>query len=139
MFLSRVFDSRAINIVVYYRPEESEQYSKFLNLCKSRARTRCIPYEWKGDVLPINKLKNMGIDLVVTTHFVFAENNLSPTSRFVASSSLQANLYGDLIKTPGYLWRDPFFVGVVPVFEWASDVYQDASQAFQFSLDSFVT
>lgn len=81
----------------------------------------------------------MGIDQVVTTHFIFAENNLSPTSLSVSSSSLQANLYGDLLKTPGYLWRDPFFVGVVPVFEWTSDVYKDASQAFQFSLDSLLT
>lgn len=130
------FDSRAINIVVYYRPEESSQYSKFLNLCKSRARTRCIPYEWKDDVLPINKLKNMGIDHVVTTHFIFAENNLSPTSEFLFPSSSQQTSTADLIKTPGYLWRDPFFVGVVPVFEWSSDVYDDAKQAFQslFSL-----
>ena len=101
------FDSRAINIVVYYRPEESSQYSKFLNLCKSRARTRCIPYEWKDDVLPINKLKNMGIDHVVTTHFIFAENNLSPTSEFLFPSSSQQTSTAISSKLPGICGATP--------------------------------
>ena len=139
VLFSSEIDPRAINMVVYYRQGEAELFSQFLSLCKSRARTRCIPYELSDATVPINKFKNLGIDKVVTTHFIFAENNLSPTSRFLSPSSLQANLYGDLLKTPGYLWRDPFFVGVVPVFEWASDAYTDARAAFQFSCVFFFT
>ena len=71
---------RAIVIVVYYRQTEQKLYSQFLELCKSRARTQCVPYVLEGDTIPINKLKNMGIEKVTTTHFIFAENNLSPTS-----------------------------------------------------------
>ena len=85
--------SRAINIVVYYRPSEKILCSQFLELCKSRSRTRCIPYVTEGDTIPINKFKNMGIEKVVTTHFIFAENNLSPTSiefiiNFIHSQSI---------------------------------------------------
>lgn len=46
-----------------------------------------------------------------------------------------ANLYGDILKTPGYLWRDPSFVGVIPVFEWSSDMYKDANAAYQYDYD----
>ena len=31
-------------------------------------------------MLPINKLKNMGVDAVKTTHYLFAEFNLVPSS-----------------------------------------------------------
>ena len=38
-----------------------------------------------------------------------------------------------LKATPGYLWRDPFFAGVVPVFEWANEAYDDAKAAYQWT------
>ena len=41
------------------------------------------------------------------------------------------NLYNDLLKTPGYLWRDSAFIGVIPVYEWSSDEYSDSQAAYQ--------
>ena len=126
------FTCRAINIVVYYQESEQNRFQEANEICKNRARTRCIPYVIRDNVIPINKFKNMAIEKVITTHFLFVENNLSPTSmsNFLPVLRL-ANLYGDLLKTPGYLWRDPSFVGVVPVFEWASDAYDDAKATYQ--------
>lgn len=49
--------ARAIVIVVYYRQTEQKSYSQFLELCKSRARTQCIPYVLESDTIPINKLR----------------------------------------------------------------------------------
>lgn len=36
------------------------------------------------------------------------------------------NLYAVLKLTPGYLWRDPYFVGVIPAYEWAHPLYDEA-------------
>ena len=42
-----------------------------------------------------------------------------------------ANLYDDLMRTPGYLWREPSFVGIIPVYEWSSDNYDIAKKSFK--------
>lgn len=81
------------------------------------------PYRLESDVIPINKLKNLGIQAVSTTHYLFAELNLVPSSSLSPLLSPAESLYRVLKATPGYLWRDPYFVGVVPVFEWAHDAY----------------
>lgn len=120
-----------INIVAYYHEDESSLIPHFRDVCNSKARVKCIFYQ-VNEVIPINKLKNMGIDSVITSHFVFAECNLSPTSIFRLFLLRIANLYNDLLRTPGYLWREPTFVGVIPVYEWSSDSYEAAKNAYQY-------
>lgn len=39
------------------------------------------------------------------------------------------SLYKVLKATPGYLWRDPYFVGVVPAYEWSSELYEKAEKS----------
>lgn len=111
----------AFSIVVYYHEDEKDKMDSFVNTCKMNKRTQCHSFLLQSSTIPINKLKNIGILHVRTTHFIFAERNLSPTT----------NLYSELLRTPGYLWRDPFFAGVVPVFEWANEAYDDAKAAYQ--------
>ena len=36
-----------------------------------------------------------------------------------------------LKATPGYLWRDKYFVGVIPAFEWSSEYYDQAKRSFK--------
>lgn len=69
------------------------------------------PYRLESDVIPINKLKNLGIQAVSTTHYLFAELNLVPSSSLSPLLSPAESLYRVLKATPGYLWRDPYFVG----------------------------
>lgn len=90
------------------------------------------PYRLESDVIPINKLKNLGIQAVSTTHYLFAELNLVPSSTPSPALSPAESLYRVLKATPGYLWRDPYFVGVVPVFEWAHDAYPEAVRNYQY-------
>lgn len=70
-----------INIVAYYHSDEASRVDAFKEICNSKMRVRCLFYEVK-DTVPINKLKNLGIKEVITSHFIFAESNLSPTSSF---------------------------------------------------------
>ena len=51
-----------------------------------------------------------------------------PSPRFC---SLAANLYGTLLRTPAYLWRDSSFAGVIPVYEWASPFYSEAAASYR--------
>mgnify|MGYP006900210927 CR=1 FL=1 len=122
---------RAFSIVVYYHEDEKDKMDSFVNTCKMNKRTQCHSFLLQSSTIPINKLKNIGILHVRTTHFIFAERNLSPTSPIPSSRSRVANLYSELLRTPGYLWRDPYFVGVVPVFEWAHDAYPEAVRNYQ--------
>lgn len=48
---------------------------------------------------------------------------------------ISANLYAVLKLTPGYLWRDPYFIGVIPAYEWAHPRYDDAAANWRFALE----
>lgn len=70
-----------INIVAYYHSDEASRIDAFKEICNSKMRVRCVFYEVQ-DIIPINKLKNIGIKEVITSHFVFAESGIAPTSPF---------------------------------------------------------
>ena len=123
--------NRPLCIAVYYHADEKDALSQFVHVCKRNQRTQCIPFLLESSVVPINKLKNIAIRAVVTTHFIFAENNLAPTSVISFHYLSLANLYSDILHTPGYLWRDPYFAGVVPVYEWSNDRYDEAKSSYQ--------
>ena len=72
-------------------------------------------------------MKNAGIEAVRTTHYVFAEFDLVPSRAIPEIGAIfLENLYAVLKLTPGYLWRDPYFVGVIPAYEWAHPLYDEA-------------
>ena len=72
--------NRPLCIAVYYHADEKDALSQFVHVCKRNQRTQCIPFLLESSVVPINKLKNMGVDAVKTTHYLFAEFNLVPSS-----------------------------------------------------------
>lgn len=74
-------------------------------------------------IIPINKFKNLGIAQVKTTHFIVVDINLYPSSTFKSQISFSESIYRTLKSTPGYLWRDPYFIGVIPAFEWSHPAY----------------
>ena len=74
-------------------------------------------------IIPINKFKNLGIAQVKTTHFIVVDFNLYPSSTLFSLISYSESLYRTLKSTPGYLWRDPYFIGVIPAFEWSHPAY----------------
>lgn len=121
--------NRPAIMVLWYKEKEEEEMNTFLSTMKQSELLTIIPVVQDDDVILINRLKNIGIGYVQTTHFIFVEFNLIPSSSFSSISSLLESLYKVLKKTPGYLWRDPYFVGVVPVFEWSSQFYKEAEDS----------
>ncbi|CBK24630.2 uncharacterized protein [Blastocystis hominis] len=105
-----------IVIVVSYNQNEESQLTQFLASIASFPAVSVIPFPITA-VSPVNAMKNAGIAAVRTTHYVFAEFDLVPSS----------NLYSVLKLTPGYLWRDPYFIGVIPAYEWAHPLYDEAA------------
>ena len=67
-------------VVVYYGQEEAEQLESILSQSSSFSNVRLVPFLLKDGVVPVNTLKNRGIDAVSTTHFLFAEFDLIPSS-----------------------------------------------------------
>ena len=69
-----------IVVVVYYSQEETEQLESILSQSSSLSNVRLVPFLTKDGAVPVNTLKNRGIDAVSTTHFLFAEFDLIPSS-----------------------------------------------------------
>ena len=119
-------------IALLYRSNETSLLSSFQSTCASFHRVVCFPFLLENARVPLNKIKNAGIDRVSTSHFLVAEPNLSPTSPFFPRfCSFLANLYDTLLRTPAYLWRDSSFAGVIPVYEWASPFYHEAVSSYR--------
>ena len=77
---SRYVIHSPIVVVVYYSQEETEQLESILSQSSSFSNVRLVPFLLKDGVVPVNTLKNRGIDAVSTTHFLFAEFDLIPSS-----------------------------------------------------------
>ena len=115
-----------IVVVYYYNASSLSEKERLTQRAASRPNLRLVPYECSSTVIPINTLKNIGISMVTTTHFIVADVNLLPSSRFLLIVSFEESLYAVLKSTPGYLWRDPYFIGVIPAFEWSHPDYKQA-------------
>ena len=117
--------------MVLYHSYETLLLSSFQSTCSSFSRVVCVPYLLSDSRVPYNRIKNAGIARVSTSHFLFAEPNLSPTSTSPRFFFPLANLYESLLRTPAYLWRDSSFAGVIPVYEWASPLYTEAVSTYR--------
>ena len=120
-----------IIVVLSYFQKEENDLQRFLTSLKN-SNIHIIPIQ-QENVRGINQLKNIGIDQVRTSHFIFVEFSFVPSSMFseIFSFNPLESLYKVLKTTPGYLWRDQYFAGVVPVFEWSSNQYPKAKASFQ--------
>ena len=124
---------------MYYSPANEGEMEVFKQELRNCSNLTITSYRLESKVIPINKLKNLGIKAVATTHYLFAELNLVPSSSLSSFHSPAESLYQVLKATPGYLWRDPYFVGVVPVFEWTHDAYPEAVRNYQYKPCYFAT
>ena len=118
-------------MLTYFQSEESELQS-FLSSFSNQNQVTIIPIQQEM-VQGINQLKNIGIEHVQTSHFIFVEFSFVPSSilSLLPFHSFLESLYKVLKATPGYLWRDQYFAGVIPVFEWSSTHYANAKKSFQ--------
>lgn len=98
--------SGPIIVIVYYSPTESSQFTSQTSSVPSHVTIAGYVLE-QPSIVPINKLKNMGIQMVSTTHFLLTEGSMVPS----------AALHANLMSTPEYLWRDPLYAGIIPVYE----------------------
>ena len=86
--LSCCLTCRPVSLVLYYSASAeselrslTEEASRITSLTITPYRLESsIPFLLESSVVPINKLKNMGVDAVKTTHYLFAEFNLVPSS-----------------------------------------------------------
>ena len=115
-----------IVVVYYYNASSLSEKAQLTQRAASLSNLRLVPYECSSSAVPVNTLKNKGIAMVTTTHFIVADANLLPSSRSPPCGSSEESLYSVLKSTPGYLWRDPSFVGVIPAFEWSHSDYKQS-------------
>ena len=115
-----------IVVVYYYNASSLSEKEQLTQKAAALPNLRLISYECSSSVVPVNTLKNLGISMVATTHFIVADVNLLPSSCLLPCTSFEESLYAVLKSTPGYLWRDPSFIGVIPTFEWSHSDYKQS-------------
>lgn len=71
---------RPVSLVLYYSTSAESELQSLTEEASRITSLTITPYRLEGSTLPINKLKNMGVDAVKTTHYLFAEFNLVPSS-----------------------------------------------------------
>ena len=71
---------RPVSLVLYYRPSAESELQSLMDEASHLTSLTITPYRLERSTLPINTLKNMGVDAVKTTHYLFAEFNLVPSS-----------------------------------------------------------
>lgn len=74
-----LYSIRPIIVVIHYTPQEEADLNYYLvKLNKGKHLTIISVLQESG--VNINHLKNVGIQHVQTTHFIFVEMNLAPSS-----------------------------------------------------------
>ena len=76
----------SIILVLYYNSASSmEEKAKIEDLVTAFPKLTVIPYLVEGDAIPVNHLKNLGINAVKTTHFIVTDLNYYPSSEMIHS------------------------------------------------------
>ena len=96
--------SSPIVIILYYKENESNLVTNFISTNSiQRTDVNIIPIIQESTVA-INHLKNLGIQNVQTTHFLFAEFNLIPSSIIFHSFFNRISLF--CIKSYSWLFME---------------------------------
>ena len=115
--------SGPVILVLYYNESTVNDMKEIQAIASTLPSLTMTSVILTSTIIPINKLKNLGIAQVKTTHFIVVDINLYPSSTFKSQISFSESIYRTLKSTPGYLWRDPYFIGVIPAFEWSHPAY----------------
>ena len=76
----------SIILVLYHNPtSDMEGKARIEDLVTAFPKLTIIPYPMEGDTIPVNHLKNLGINAVKTTHFIVTDINYYPSSRILYS------------------------------------------------------
>lgn len=78
--LSCCLTCRPVSLVLYYSASAESELRSLTEEASRITSLTITPYRLESSTLPINKLKNMGVDAVKTTHYLFAEFNLVPSN-----------------------------------------------------------
>ena len=104
IFLFLWMISSPIVIILYYKENESNLVTNFISTNSiQRTNVNIIPIIQESTV-QINHLKNLGIQNVKTTHFLFAEFNLIPSSIIFHSFFNRISLF--CIKSYSWLFME---------------------------------
>lgn len=76
----------SIILVLYYNSTSMIEKAKIEDLVTAFPKLTVIPYPMEGNSVPVNHLKNLGINAVKTTHFIVTDINYYPSSKSVYSS-----------------------------------------------------
>ena len=115
--------SGPVILVLYYNESTAKDMREIQTIASTLPTLSITSVLLTSEVIPINQFKNLGIAQVKTTHFIVVDFNLYPSSTLFSLISFPESLYRTLKSTPGYLWRDPYFIGVIPAFEWSHPAY----------------
>ena len=70
-------------------------------------------------VYPINRLRNLAINNILTTHFLLFDMDMWPNS-IVQSDCLVESTYQTLLNLPDSYLQNPYFVTIIPAFSLTS-------------------
>lgn len=99
---------RPISIALYLPKEDWEMYVQSIQQMELDSRiTITLQMQEQKDLYPINKLRNIAIKHVQTSHFFMTDMDMWPSF----------TLYEVLKELPTYILEDDRFAGIIPAFE----------------------
>ena len=131
--------SGPVILVLYYNESTAKDMREIQTIASTLPALSITSVLLTSEVIPINQFKNLGIAQVKTTHFIVVDFNLYPSSTLFSLISFPESLYRTLKSTPGYLWRDPYFIGVIPAFEWSHPAYPKSRENEKWFCGNSVT
>ena len=97
-----------MSIVLYLPNREWEIYMDTVKQMGLENRIKItLHLQTQEDLYPINKLRNIAIKNVQTSHFFMTDMDMWPSY----------NLYTILNELPSYILEDDLFAGIIPAFE----------------------
>lgn len=82
-------------------------------------------------IFPINRLRNIAITNVVTTHFVVLDMDMWPACRPLLGLSPVDDTYDTLVSLPSSYLQNDYFVTIIPAFSFYDSFLK------QFPCDDF--
>ena len=107
-----------MSIIFYVLPTEVEEYRRLYKTSPIRPNMK-ISYLVQEDPLfyPVNKLRNMAISQVQTTHFYLSDMDVWPSRPFCSFRSHLASTYRAIVNLPKSALEDNYLAIIVPAFQ----------------------
>ena len=117
-----------MSIVYYIAPEQVAEFKRLYQMSSLRPNMK-VNYVVQEDPLlyPVNKLRNMAIAQVETTHFYLSDMDVWPSRTAFPFPSPVASTYRAIIKLPKSALEDDHLAIIVPAYQ----IYMGKCSSFE--------